>query len=344
MASLYDLIADAETLLQERQQILNCISTAAIPESHQQRRTVICRAVQFGYLPSGTVLHAAHNCVFSVDNEPIDELLIHGMRGPSPDVEPPRPDMRTVVNIDEDCVLLTRYGYGTWGHWLGEIVPQVAVLEAFYPGRFRYAVPQHDEDWYRRRILQTLTYYGIHEDRIIWVKIGGGPFVFPRARIVTPIWSGHTPHPFAISLMRHRIRMRPIARVGLLRSDWHTRQIVNLNEVRKVLEAHGFYVTDTAGMDFEQQIDLFASTSHLFGILGSGLTGLIYAPDQISVFAGAPLKWNDGFFHGIAQQRPCARWTELRGQSEWDGRTGLMRDAPFVIPIKDLEAALQWSG
>ena len=43
--------------------------------------------------------------------------------------------------IRTEVVIVARYGFWTWGHWLGELLPKMVMVEAAFPARFRFIVP-----------------------------------------------------------------------------------------------------------------------------------------------------------------------------------------------------------
>ena len=73
-----------------------------------------------------------------------------------------------LIPIEDECFLATRFGHGTWGHWLGEIFPLVAVAERMYPGQFRYATTFYGAEtaWYGSRVVECFAAYGIQESRL----------------------------------------------------------------------------------------------------------------------------------------------------------------------------------
>ena len=242
-----------------------------------------------------------------------------------------------VADVDEECVLLARYGYGTWGHWLGEILPIASIVEHRYPRRFRYAVPRL-QSAYGCVVKESLRAYGIDAGRLI-VLPRGKSVRLANAWAVTPIWSDHTPHPAALDVMRGGVRLsayRPgYEKIALMRRDWPTRGILNGEEIERFFEARGFRITDAGGMPFVEQVRMFQSASVVFGVIGSGLTGLIYSPNGVRVIGAGPALWGDRFFVALGQHRAAA-WAEVRGPSQWDGKTGHLRDALFSIPMAAL--------
>jgi hypothetical protein len=244
------------------------------------------------------------------------------------------------VDLDDECCLLARFGHGTWGHWLGEIVPMAAAVERYQPGRFRFAVPHH-ASVYGEAMRESLRAYGIDPTRLIslgWKR----PIRLRNAWAISPIWSSHSPHPGALDIMRGAVRLALYKegweRVALMRRDSLTRAIENSEEVEQFLRDAGFTIADAGRMTFLDQVRLFQSAKTLFAVIGSGLTGLIYSPGEVRVLAAGPARWGDRFFYALAQHRR-ARWAEARGPSEWNGE-GLLRDAPFNLPLHALRTAL----
>ena len=155
--------------------------------------------------------------------------------------------------------------------------------------------------------------------------------------------SDNAPHPAALDVMRGAIRLSAYqpdgAKIALMRRDWHTRGILNGIEIETVLRGAGYTITDAATMPFVDQARMFQCATTVFGVVGSGLTGLIYSPNGVRVLAAGPASWGDRFFYALAQNRN-ARWAEVRGPSLWDGKSGLRRDAPFQVPIPALWDAM----
>ncbi len=217
-----------------------------------------------------------------------------------------------------------------------------AVVERYQPGRFKFAVPHYRSD-YGRAMMESLRAYGIEPHRVIPISCARST-QFRNAWAVTPIWSDRSPHPSALDVMRGAVRliqhMPGRERIALMRRDRPTRTIVNGSEVEAALTAAGFVLTDATGLPFVEQVRMFQSATTIFGVLGSGLTGLIYSPNGVNVVAVAPSGWGDDFFYGIARQRN-AKWAEVRGQSHWNKTDGLLRDAPFEVPLRSLHEALE---
>ena len=245
------------------------------------------------------------------------------------------------IDVGPETVLIARYGEGTWGHWLVELLPKLAVCEAVWPGRFHYAVP----DWvlygglFSNRISESMAAYGVGADRLVRIR-ADQVMRFSRLFAVTPVYSSMIPHPDVMEVMGQSSTTPSShsARIALLRHD-NRRRIHNLDEVLAILHAQDFSIVNIADQDFERQRVLFAQARTVFSVLGSGLSGLIFSPPGVRVAAVAPDEFGDRFFYGIAQTRQAAAWAEARGPAiAVDGQH--YRDSSFAVPLAALQSAL----
>ena len=250
-----------------------------------------------------------------------------------------------VVDVTAETVLIARFGEGTWGHWLVELLPKVAVCEAMWPGRFRYAVPRWilQGGLFSDRIFESMAFYGVAADRLVQIQ-SDHVVRFSQLYAVTPVYSNMAPHPDVVGLMNQTKLHDPTSstatpKVALLRNDTR-RQIANVNEVKIILGQHGFGVVDIAAKTFAEQRDVFTGGSLVFSVLGSGLSGLIFSPPGARVLAAAPERFGDRFFYGILQGKQNAKWAEVRGPVvEEDPKH--YRDSSFEVPILELRHALE---
>jgi hypothetical protein len=304
-------------------------------------RVAHCDAVIFGRLPKGTTLCCNHNFVLQLDGRVAVESLPHAMILDPSLLTVALQVPAEVEELDNECVLLTRWGHGTWGHWLVEIVSMAALVERRYPNRFQYAIADYHGTAYEAAVRDSLHAYGIDSHRLVPVTPRRS-HMLSRAHVVTPVWTDHSPHPSVLNVMRGAVRLSPYRpgweKVALMRRDWATRTIANSEAVERLLQAEGFTITDAATLPFLDQVRMFQSAREIFGVIGSGLAGLMYSPDDVRILAVGPALWGDRFFYALAQHR-SARWSEVRGQSQWDGN-GLMRDAPFDLSIQALRDGL----
>lgn len=105
---------------------------------------------------------------------------------------------------------------------------------------------------------------------------------------------------------------------------------------------HRSTLDEVARLDFRDQTRLFAGCESIVSILGSGLTGLVYAPPGVKVAALAPSRWSDLFFFSLMQERR-AQLADIRGASAGGDPADAAR-VPFAIDIADLEKGLRALG
>ncbi|WP_235705456.1 glycosyltransferase family 61 protein [Acidiphilium iwatense] len=302
--------------------------------------------IRLGRLPVGTVLHAGHN--FWVEHA--GRLAIEQVNPLIGNWSALHADIAKLPfgseKIAQPCVLAARYGDVTWGHWVGEILPRIVIAEAMYPGRFSFAMNANIIDptidgGYATAVLQSLGAYGINQDRLIGLR-ADRHYHFDTLFAVADIWSVAGIHPTAIDVMRSRLPKvqteNPGRKLAILRRDASTRNIANLADIEQVLDREGYTIADPARLSFQAQADLFRTSDDLFGVLGSGLIGLMFAPDNVRVASVAPGSWPDAYFHIFMQHRN-ASYADLRGPALWTGE-GLERDAPFLVVPSHFESAL----
>jgi hypothetical protein len=108
------------------------------------------------------------------------------------------------------------------------------------------------------------------------------------------------------------------------------------------LQADDWALVDIGTLDFTEQVRLLASSTSIISVLGSGLTGLIYAPQKIDVITLAPSNWSDLFFFSIMQERRV-RLADVRGISV-AGKASDARVHPFELDVSALQEALNALG
>ncbi len=257
-----------------------------------------------------------------------------------------------IVQVAPETVLVARYGVATWGHWLGELLPRMVLTELRFPGRFRYALPlplfvqPNGTVWDSLR--QSVAAYGIPFDRCIPLA-AGTRYSFAAAWCMSSVWSDRIMHPAAVTAMRDQLRA-PVphceltgGKVAFLRTDTNTRQLSNLAEVEGVLAGAGYPTVAVGRLAFVEQVALFRAARHIVSVLGSALSGLIYAPEGICVASLAPRDFGDWFFYALIQGRGGI-YVDIRGEPE-PGHDSLLHWAPFsVAPIALRQGLAQLRG
>ena len=253
---------------------------------------------------------------------------------------------RPAFEVDAACVIVARFGEGTWGHWLGELLPRAALAEYFRPGFFGFVVP----GWTSRRdgagslgdaVLDSLAAFGIAEDRLVRVD-PGDDLLLRNAWMIGPIWSDHIPNPACLDILRAippRVDPVLLPRKLAVRRAAMKRRLTNEAEVFEVLASHGYTGVEIGTLPFTEQLAMFREATHVFATLGSDLTGLMFSPDHVRVLAAAPEDWCDRFFYGLCQLRR-GRYREIRGPAESLSEASLA-DSSFSVDPGQLDELLQ---
>ncbi|MBV9758622.1 MAG: glycosyltransferase family 61 protein [Alphaproteobacteria bacterium] len=307
------------------------------------------------YPPGATVLGADSFWVQVGQSLVLEQIFISSrlLRSFAPDPGAQAAALRAAVpdtaDIEEECVLLARYGWGTWGHWLNEILCKAVVAEAAFPGRFRYVLPaaiarEGTERNFAGALIESLRAYGIAERREIRIEPSknyrfrslfdvGGCTMWARSGVIL--------HPAVSHLMRERLSDAPArADSPLLAIERHgtTRTLVNAQEVNRELSANGFVFIDPLALGFREQMAYFRGAKTVFSVYGSGLANVLYSPPGIGALTCGPAYWGDTYFMYTVKERRGA-YADVRGPPFWNG-VGHLFHAPFWIDPAEVNRAL----
>jgi hypothetical protein len=252
--------------------------------------------------------------------------------------------------IEDEVVIVARFGIYTWGHWLGELLPRAVLVESMYERRFRYVVPHAVATnsnpalpWVR--IREALAAYGIGVDRLLLVHDAMN-YVFYNAHLTTPVWSDFLMHPEVSTLMRTRLLpplnepvLRPNRNVAIVRGTGSGRQMRNRDGVVAYLTAADFELCDLGAMPFCEQVRTFRSAKVVFATLGSDLTGLIFAPVGVGVISAAPGVFGDRFFYALVVDRQGI-YADLRGPVV-DENLQVPHKSSFELPLDALATGVK---
>jgi hypothetical protein len=255
--------------------------------------------------------------------------------------------------VQAPCLLVARFGDATWGHWVCEMLSKIVLAESVEPRKFTYVVPARITrtggpiaNNYVRAVLQSLHAYGIEPHRLLRVPPHhplrfdalfdmSGIFPVPGERFFGM-------HPGLLALMQTQLKTVSTdalpTRPYITRRADDTRQIANADAVLHTLRGHGYTQVDIAGFDFDQQVRLFRQANSVAGVLGSGLTGLIYAPPELPVLTLAPQEWRDMYFVNMFQKKRVMQ-VDIRGISTCAGKGDVARCA-FSVPVVDIDEGM----
>jgi hypothetical protein len=199
-------------------------------------RDVNLDPVHLARLPKGAILYG-QDYLLRCDEVLVKEQLPWWLQNPAswPAIIA---NLVEVEAIGEPCILIARYGAGTWGHWLGELLPAIVACEHAHPKMFKYVLPAQitahtEQRSYSTSVLESLAAYGVSDDRLIRVGTDRN-YRFEALFVPTRVWSNGMIHPHAANLMRTMVKGVPISllprKVALTRPNGIGRSIVNSDE------------------------------------------------------------------------------------------------------------------
>ncbi len=192
-------------------------------------RRVRLEAVELVRLPAGSTVHAGSSDILTCG-----PLLLREHFPPYGEADAPRflshmvNPARPRLELPGECLLLSRWGLATWGHWLAELLPLVAMAEAAHPGRFTYILPAGFGEGATQSHAQSLRLHGVSPGR--WLALRPGhDHGFAALHAVTPAWTGMALHPAAGDALRRGVPHRPgpARKVALLREPGTGRTLLN---------------------------------------------------------------------------------------------------------------------
>lgn len=303
-------------------------------------------AIVLHRLTEDVVLHGtAQYALTRGDALLLEQIVPQHHANPAPVIA--RLSASTPDRVSGDVLLVARYGERTWGHWIGELLPKVVLAEQIFPGRFTYAVPNaafgpHGAGLFGVRAMESLAAYGVTRERLMLVREDRS-YGFDSLYAISPVWSDYMMHPAAREALRALdVPAGPDQRLALLRGDNSRRELVNQPETLELLAALDFTHIDIGLLPFREQVAAMRGAGAVFSILGSSLSGLIYAPDGVQVISVGPQGFVDRFFYSMMQQAKGG-YAEIVGPIiERDERH--LRDSSFTVPLDDLAAGLTAVG
>lgn len=340
VASLVERLADAAEVDLPAACVFSNASPDLLPalDRAYAARSAHPNAIDFVRLPAATL--RGDNFHMTVGGARVEEQIVPHQR----DAAERGPALPKQEQIGDSAVLIARYGVGTWGHWIGELLPKAVMVERRYPGRFRYLMPARivaQRDPVAVRVTEAFAAYGIEVDRFVPLA-PDTEYRCTDLMAITPTWSDRVPHPAATTALRalperdyHRYR------VALLRSD-DRRAITNMDAVHNLLAGAGFYAVEIGTLAFAEQVAVLRSAETIFSTLGSTLSGLIYAPAGVRVVVAVPESFLDGFFYTMVQERR-GTYAEVRGPL-FSHDAQHVRDNAFRVPLGDLRRAFAATG
>lgn len=201
----------------------------------------------------------------------------------------------------ENGILLFKYGYNNYGHWLVEMLPKLHFL--------RLALKEHENYKYligdvsgslKDIVYSTLAQFGIHNESIYQIKQST-----PIKNLIycSPI----TKHPY---LMHPDIRafydIFPSNKNSAYEKLFVTRpgngnRIPNtITEIENLFDQAGFKIVEPGNLNFSDQIEMFRGSNVVAGVAGAAMTNTIFCPKNTKVLHIVPPSMPNLFFYQLA--------------------------------------------
>lgn len=257
-----------------------------------------------------------------------------------------RPRMPRIEDIPGSlAVLATRGGSNNYYHFLLDVLPRLAVLDACLPDIRPDAIYLPTGTRYQREILalaglDAATVVATGKHRAVRAESLLVPSL-PNPDELAPAW--------LVAWLRDRLPA--VGNAGKPRllfvtrgQQPNTRRLATEADLWPALERRGFVRIDPGSMTVRDQIDHFAAAEAVVGVHGAALTNLIFARPGVRVlelFAPAYVKH---CFWAITQSIPEAEYRYLVGEGEAVPEGGWMdgvQDDIAVAPARVLDQ-LEW--
>lgn len=243
------------------------------------------------------------------------------------------------------AVLVTGVGLTNYAHWCLDILPQVAVAQARFPGA-RVLLPRYRAG---RFILESLALFGL--DPALLADAGEGSFeveeltvfnasVFPTARHALQLGN----RAYARHLLdRAAVTPGAARRIFVDRPAPQRRTVINREPLLGLMERHGFERIDPGAMPVAAQAALFASATHVVGLHGAAMTNLIHCRPGTRVLELHSPDHSTTAFAIAALVTGCTYRAHVgRSAAEADRLWAAPQDMDFVIDPQALERDTAW--
>lgn len=268
------------------------------------------------------VFVTAEGLVFSQDGKLILETVTQHSKSEQEEALARISTLTDVAEIRTSCLLLRKRGDDNYGHWLVELLPKLSLARSACEVS-GLALPLVDGAM-NTVIRDSLTLCGsapalhfpIHKKQVHFFK---------ELVLVT----GATNHGVFMSplvvqdleRMASSVRGSGAQKVFVSRKGAR-RDLVNADAVEAELASRGFSIIHPGEMTMEQQIVAFRNARLVVGVMGAGMTNIVFAQRGARVVNITPAAMPDTFFYFLSvhkQQSYCeVRGENIANPGSWD--------------------------
>lgn len=234
-------------------------------------------------------------------------------------------------------LLLRKRGEQNYGHWMVELLPRLWLAEAYLP-LGSLVVPKFSGNLARvlrdsvaltSSLCPSFLEMDYH-DVIFFKELVMVDGLTNHGVYMSPLAFSRTDNMVA-SVAGAHVRRLYVSRKGLHRG------VRNEEDLTAFLATLGFLCVDPAEMTLLEQIKLFRNAECVVGVLGAGMTNIMFCSKGTKIINLAPTGMPDTFFYFIAGLRGLTYY-EIRGVSCAQSDD---RDAPFEIEKEHLAYVLR---
>jgi capsular polysaccharide biosynthesis protein len=227
-----------------------------------------------------------------------------------------------IPEVRTSCLLMRKRGDHNYGHWLVEILPKLPIAQSicdisavaipFLEGATHSVIVDSLQLITGTRRLET---YQLHKDQVFFFKelvlVSGltnhGVYMSPNSVAAL--------EEMASSVSGEGGRRLFVSRRGA------PRNLIEDRRVESELESHGFTILHPGNMTLLQQIAAFKNAEVVVGVIGAGMSNMVFAPKGATVINLTPSSMPDTFFYFLSVHKN-QHYTELRipvvDNSSWD--------------------------
>ena len=248
---------------------------------------------------------------------------------------------RSVPSIDRAALLV-----GGIGHYYHDTIEYFSALAVAHTAGIGQDLPIVVNDDLAPHQVELLGLLGYAGDRLIRVR-NDQPVAFKRLVVPTRLaFGGRWMDPLLPRWFRHRLAPTsadPATRkLYVSRSTAVRRRVQNEEDLAAMLATLGYEVIHPERLTVRQQIDLFATASHIVAPTGAALTNMIYAPPgaTVTVLYNRLLVQSGGdlYFDALAEAcGHCVAKVECKPASRVTQRS---IDADVIVDVEALRAML----
>jgi len=194
------------------------------------------------------------------------------------------------------------------------------VADAVAANRDIYAIAKSDAPTaeLEARVEARLTQAGVPPENIVPLADGAVEFdelIYPTPITVQPWVKAPRVIKFLEALVRSMPQPRPSPKkIYVTRGPRDSRRLMDEEPIARIMTDAGYQVVNPGILDFAGQVQMFREATHVVGILGAGLSNLVFAPRGVQLLALTSETMQDDFFWDLICHK-AGSYTSLHGKA-----------------------------